>query len=106
MLMLPLWKLEQYVEEDGSSPILLFISGLPEDAQAEAEALRKLLQADGDAIKKGQMTSHGNGLFEIAGEYVRIFCKISDDHRVILIDGLLPSQDSDLESIRRKADLT
>lgn len=103
--MLPIWKLEHYVEEDGSSPILFFVSGLSDTAQAEAEALKKLLQANGDAIKEGQMISHGSGLFEIAGEYVRIFCKISDDHRVILIDGCLPSQDIDLLGIRKKAEL-
>lgn len=103
--MLPLWKLEHYVEEDGSSPILFFVSGLSEDAQAEAEALKRLLQANGDAIKEGQMTAHGSGLFEIAGEHVRIFCKISDDHRVILIDGFPPGQQINLLEIRRKAEL-
>ena len=107
--MLPSWKLEHYVEEDGVSPILLFISGLSVGLQAEAEALKELLLKSEDWIEPNQLTDHRNGVFELSGEHVRIFCKFTSDGRVVLIDGLLKSQDSQEnalpDSIFRKADL-
>lgn len=102
---LPRWKLECYVNEDGTCPILIFISGLAEQAQAEAEALKTLLEKHGDEIE-GRCSSHGDGLFEIWGEYVRLFYKFTDNDRLILIDGALPEQGNrPLKEILRKANL-
>ena|SRR2546421_3396374 len=103
--MLPPSGFELYVIMEGDRSILFFISGLPEDAQQEAEALIRLIQEKGNSIVGGRQVNHGDGLFELRGEYVRIFYIVLTDNRVLLIDGLLPDQGDDLTNIRRKAGL-
>jgi mRNA-degrading endonuclease RelE of RelBE toxin-antitoxin system len=97
---------ELFVILEGDRSILFFISGLPENAQQEAEALIRLIQEKGNSIVGGRRVSHDDGLFELRGEYVRVFYKVSADDRIVLIDGLLPDQGEEhLDKIRRKAEL-
>jgi hypothetical protein len=101
---LPLWKLECYLEEDGVAPILVSIVKLPLECQQEAEALKRLLEDSGNTIAPNRLIRHREGLFELVGQSVRIFCKFADDRRVILIDVLPASQDNiSLDPIFRKA---
>lgn len=96
---------ELLVLMEGDKSLLFFISGLPEVAQQEAEALIRLLQERGNSIVGGRLVNHDGGLFELRGEYVRLFYKVSTDNRLILIDGLLLNNGDDfLSNIRRKAD--
>lgn len=104
--MLPSRKFELYFMTDGDKSILFFISGLPEQAQHEAEALIRLIQEEGNTILGGRLLTHENGLFELRGQYIRIFYKFSSDNRLILLDGLLPEQSGEfLDNIRRKAEM-
>ena len=105
MPVLPLWKLECYLEEDGVAPILVSIARLPLECQQEAEALKLLLENFGDTIAPNRLIRRREELFELVGQSVRIFCKFADNRRIILLDVLLASADDiSLDPIFRKAE--
>ncbi len=98
-------RLELFYVSDGDSSVQHFLDELPEHAQQEAEGLIRLLQEEGNAIQGGRLTSHEDGLFELSGQYVQIFYKLSSDNRLILLQGLPSDGIRDLQRIRRKAAL-
>lgn len=104
MPLLPVWKLEVYIDQDGTVPILISIAGLSPECQQEAEALKRLLENFGDRIEPNRLIRHREGLFELVGHSVRIFLKFVENRRVILLDALpSPPDDASLDLIFRKA---
>ena len=98
--------LQAYVTEDGACPGRMFLEQLPEELQAEAEALTQLYLEEGEAISGGRLIEHGKDLIELRGEHVRIFFKTSTNRSLIFIDGFLTSQgEAPLIDIHRKAEM-
>lgn len=91
---MPEWKITDYRDPNGHSPIREFIEGLNDSrARKEAAALIKVLQARGNAMRAPASAPLGEGLFELRGEQVRIFYTFRSGGRIFLIDGIIKKRD-------------
>lgn len=67
------WTIDAYATAAGERPVQVFIEGLDERDKAEAIALIKLLEEQGNGLKRPHSRALGSGLFELRGRQVRIF---------------------------------
>jgi hypothetical protein len=91
---MPEWKIEDYKDGNGHSPIREFIDGL-NDARAkkEAAALIKALRVRGNKMRAPASEPLGERLFELRGNQVRIFYTFRPGGRIFLIDGIIKKRD-------------
>ena len=85
--------LDEYVTEQGESPIRNFLSGLDTPDRVEAFALIQLARERGNTLRLPHSKALGNGLHELRGKQVRIFYMFQPGRRIILIDGMLKKRD-------------
>jgi hypothetical protein len=91
---MPDWKIEDYRDRNGHSPIREFIDAL-KDARArkESAALIKVLRVRGNQMRSPASDPLGGGLFELRGDQVRIFYCFRPGGRIFLIDGMIKKRD-------------
>jgi hypothetical protein len=88
------WTLDAYETEQGAKPVWDFMAALEGRDKAEAIALVKLLEEQGNALRRPQSGALGEGLFELRGKQVRIFYVFLPDRVVVLLDGEIKKQDA------------
>jgi len=99
------WRIDDYEEAGGHSPVRDFIRGLEQADKAESAALIKLLQELGNQIRPPRSRALGQGLFELRGKQVRIFYVYLPGQRAVLLDGIVKKREDIppdvLERVRR-----
>ena len=99
------WRIDDYEEASGRSPVRDFIRGLEQADKAEAAALIKLLQELGNQIRPPRSKPLGHGLFELRGKQVRIFYVFLPRQHAVLLDGIVKKREDIptdvLERVRR-----
>ncbi|OGW61841.1 MAG: hypothetical protein A2V83_04820 [Nitrospirae bacterium RBG_16_64_22] len=71
-----------------------FIEALEGRDKAEALALVKLLEEQGNKLRRPQSGTLGESLFELRGKQVRIFYTFLPGRTVVLLDGEIKKQDA------------
>ena len=91
---MPDWKIEDYKDRNGHSPVREFIDSL-KDARARKEtaALIRVLQTRGNQMRSPASAPLCGGLFELRGDQVRIFYCFRPGGRIFLIDGMIKKRD-------------
>jgi hypothetical protein len=87
------WALDAYETEAGDRPAWSFIKGLEGRDRVEAIALVKLLEEQGNLLRRPQSGALGEGLFELRGREVRIFYVFLPGRSVALLDGEIKKRD-------------
>ena len=74
----------------------VFLDGLSEDAEAEAEALLEMLEEHGNDLRAPTSKALGDGLFEARSltTGVRLFYMFAPGRRIIVLDGYLKKRTS------------
>jgi hypothetical protein len=88
------WTVDAYETEQGSKPAWDFMKDLEGRNKAEAIALVKLLEDQGNALRRPQSGALGDGLFELRGKEVRLFYVFLPNRVSVLLDGEIKKQDS------------
>ena len=81
------WTVDAYATESGERPVWAFIQGLEGRNKGEAIALVKLLEEQGNQLRRPQSGPLGEGLFELRGKEVRIFFVFVPGRTIVLRDG-------------------
>ncbi len=87
------WAIDDFRTEQGNAPVRAFIAALTGRDRDEAFALVKLLEEQGNALRRPQSGILGEGLFELRGKQVRIFYMFLPGRRVVLLDGETKKRD-------------
>lgn len=87
------WVIDLFRTERGEALVQAFISGLAGRDRDEAFALIKLLEEQGNALRRPQSGVLGEGLFELRGMQVRIFYMFLPGQRIVLLDGEIKKRD-------------
>jgi Phage derived protein Gp49-like (DUF891) len=87
------WSLDAYETDAGDSPAWSFIGGLEGRDRVEAIALVKLLEEQGNLLRRPQSGALGEGLFELRGKQVRIFYVFLPGRAIALLDGEIKKRD-------------
>jgi len=99
------WTVDAYVKGTGEKPAWTFIQGLEGRNRVEAIALVKLLEEQGNLLRRPQSGALGEGLFELRGREVRIFYVFVPGRTMLLLDGEIKKRDDiprrTLERLRR-----
>ena len=104
------WKVDAYATPGGEKPALAFIQALEGRDKVEAIALVKLLEEQGNRLRRPQSGALGDGLFELRGKQVRLFYAFLPGRVAMLLDGEIKKRDDiparTFERVRRlQADL-
>ena len=84
------WIVDAYATEKGESPAWSFMMGLQGRDKAEAIALVKLLEEQGNALRRPQSGTLGQGLFELRGKQIglsqinRVFLFLAHKNRAVI----------------------
>ena len=81
------WKIDVYETAKGEKPVWSFIEDLTGRDRSEAIALVKLLEQQGNKLRRPQSGALGEGLFEMRGKQVRIFYMFLPKQVIVLLDG-------------------
>ncbi|MEO8585035.1 MAG: type II toxin-antitoxin system RelE/ParE family toxin [Acidobacteriota bacterium] len=81
------WVIDVFRTEQGEALVWGFIAGLTGRDRQEAVALVKLLEEQGNALRRPQSGILGDGLFELRGKQIRIFYIFLPGRRIVLLDG-------------------
>ena len=87
------WTIDAYETEKGGKPVWSFIGGLVGRNKAEAIALVKLLEEQGNTLRRPHSGALGEGLFELRGKEVRMFYMFLPKRVVVLLDGEIKKRD-------------
>jgi hypothetical protein len=87
------WAIDVFRSERGEAPARSFIAGFVGRDRDEAFALIKLLEEQGNALRRPQSGVLGEGLFELRGRQVRIFYMFLSGRRIVLLDGEIKKRD-------------
>ncbi len=87
------WSIDVFRTERGEAPAKTFVAGLSGRDRDEAFALIKLLEEQGNALRRPQSGVLGDGLFELRGRQVRIFFMFLAGRRIVLLDGEIKKRD-------------
>ncbi len=87
------WAIDVFRSERGEAPARSFVAGLVGRDRDEAFALIKLLEEQGNGLRRPQSGVLGEGLFELRGRQVRIFYMFLSGRRIILLDGEIKKRD-------------
>ena len=88
------WMIDVYQSQTGAKPVWSFIEALEGRDKAEALALVKLLEEQGNKLRRPQSGTLGESLFELRGKQVRIFYTFLPGRTVVLLDGEIKKQDA------------
>lgn len=88
------WTVDAYATEQGETPAWSFMKNLQGRDKAEAIALVKLLEEQGNALRRPQSGALGQGLFELRGKEIRLFYMFLPNRVVVLLDGEVKKQDA------------
>ena len=83
----PRWRIEAYASRAGERPAWSFIRRLCGRDRIEAVALVKLLEEQGNRLRRPQSAALGDGLFELRGKQVRLFYVFQPGRVIVLLDG-------------------
>lgn len=83
----PDWKIDSYETENGERPAVLFLRSLGPQDSLDAASLLKSLREQGNALRRPNSASLGDGLFELRGKQVRIFYIFLPGRVALLLDG-------------------
>jgi hypothetical protein len=86
------WTIDVYETEKGEAPAWAFIQALEGRDKAEAIALVKLLEEQGNLLRRPHSGTLGEGLFELRGKQVRIFYTFLPKRVIVLLDGMIKKQ--------------
>jgi hypothetical protein len=81
------WAIDVFRTEQGEAVVQAFMAALAGRDRDEAFALVKLLEEQGNALRRPQSGILGEGLFELRGKQIRIFFMFLPGRRVVLLDG-------------------
>lgn len=81
------WIIDVFKTEQGEALVQVFMAALAGRDRDEAFALVKLLEEQGNALRRPQSGILGDGLFELRGKQIRIFYMFLPGGRVVLLDG-------------------
>jgi hypothetical protein len=81
------WIIDVFRTEQGEALVQAFIASLTGRDRDEAFALVRLLEEQGNELRRPQSGILGEGLFELRGKQVRIFYMFLPGRRAILLDG-------------------
>ena len=87
------WTIDVYETEQGEKLVWTFIASLEGRDRAEAIALVKLLEEQGNMLRRPRSGSLGEGLFELRGNQVRIFYLFLPNRVAVLLDGEIKKRD-------------
>jgi hypothetical protein len=87
------WVIDVFRTERGEALVQVFISALTGRDRDEAFALIRLIEEQGNALRRPQSGILGEGLFELRGKQIRIFYMFLPDRRVVLLDGEIKKRD-------------
>ncbi|MEW6363420.1 MAG: type II toxin-antitoxin system RelE/ParE family toxin [Acidobacteriota bacterium] len=88
------WKIDVYRTEKGTAPLWDFFERLTGRDKTEAIALVKLLEEQGNRLRRPQSGVLGQGLLELRGRQVSIFYMFLPGRVVVLLDGEIKKRDS------------
>lgn len=83
----PDWTINAYETENGERPAVLFLRSLGPQDSVDAASLLKSLREQGNALRRPNSASLGDGLFELRGKQVRIFYIFLPGRMALLLDG-------------------
>jgi hypothetical protein len=81
------WTINSYETENGERPAGLFLRSLGPQDSIDAASLLKSLREQGNALRRPNSASLGDGLFELRGKQVRIFYIFLPGRMALLLDG-------------------
>ena len=87
------WTLLEYVAQDGTRPVVVFIAGLDRKHKAQAYALIQMLRELGSNLLPPHAKKVETGLYELRGHQVRIFYVFRPGKVIVLLDGILKKSD-------------
>jgi hypothetical protein len=88
------WVIDVFRTEKGEALVWAFIAALGGRDRKEAVSLVKLLEEQGNALRRPQSGILGEGLFELRGKQIRIFYTFLPGQRVVLLDGEIKKRDA------------
>lgn len=88
------WTIDAFETETGETPAWTFIRALEGRDKAEAVALVKLLEEQGNQPRRPHSGILGEGLFELRCKQVRIFYTFLPKRVIALLDGMIKKQDA------------
>jgi hypothetical protein len=89
----PRWTIDAYETDRGEAPVWSFIRGLEGRDRVEAIALVKLLEEQGNLLRRPQSGALGDGLFELRGKQVRLFYLFLPGRVIVLLGGEIKKRD-------------
>jgi len=87
------WVIDVFRTKKGEALVWAFVAALTGRDRKEAIALVKLLEEQGNALRRPQSGILGEGLFELRGKQIRIFYMFLPGQRVVLLDGEIKKRD-------------
>jgi len=87
------WTIDAYATDGGNKPVWAFVQGLEGNDKVEAIALVKLLEEQGNRLRRPQSGALGDGLFELRGKQVRLFYVFLPGRVIVLLDGEIKKRD-------------
>ncbi len=81
------WIIDAFRTEQGEALVQAFIASLTGRDRDEAFALVKLLEEQGNELRRPQSGILREGLFELRGKQIRIFYMFLPGRRAMLLDG-------------------
>jgi len=87
------WTVDAYATDGGSKPVWAFVQGLEGSDKVEAIALVKLLEEQGNRLRRPQSGALGDGLFELRGKQIRLFYVFLPGRVIVLLDGEIKKRD-------------
>jgi hypothetical protein len=88
------WTIEAYTTEQGEAPAWSFIRSLTGRDRIEAIALVKLLEAQGNQLRRPHSGVLGDALFELRGKQVRLFYMFLPRRVIVLLAGEIKKRDA------------
>jgi hypothetical protein len=88
------WTIDAYTTGQGEAPVWSFIRGLAGRDRVEAIALVKLLEEQGNRLRRPHSGVLGDGLFELRGKQVRIFYMFLPGRLIMLLAGEIKKRDA------------
>ena len=87
------WVIDVFRTKKGEALVWAFVAALTGRDRKEAIALVKLLEEQGNALRRPQSGILGEELFELRGKQIRIFYMFLPGQRVVLLDGEIKKRD-------------
>jgi phage-related protein len=104
---MPRTKVVYYVEDDGTVPVVEWLTGLPRKARAKCQAYLARLQAEGHELRRPIADYLRDGIYELRpsqqGVQYRILYFFQGSEAVVISHGLAKKQEVPAAEIQRAA---